>query len=59
MSQPTDFQKKVYKVVKKIPKGQVMTYGWVARKIGRPGAARNQSWLGWICQRHKKKDRIT
>ncbi|MFA4843359.1 MAG: MGMT family protein [Candidatus Margulisiibacteriota bacterium] len=34
------FQKKVYRVVKKIPRGEVRTYGWVARQIGQPGAAR-------------------
>jgi methylated-DNA-[protein]-cysteine S-methyltransferase len=34
------FQEKVYAVVKKIPKGKVMTYGEVAKKIGKPKAAR-------------------
>lgn len=34
------FQKKVYTVVASIPAGQVRTYGWVARQIGQPGAAR-------------------
>ena len=36
----TSFQKKVYKAVGNIPKGEVRTYGWVARKIGRPRASR-------------------
>ena len=36
----THFEKKVYTVVKKIPVGKVKTYAWVARKAGRPGAAR-------------------
>ncbi len=36
----TLFQAKVYKVVKTIPKGQVRSYQWVARQIGRPGACR-------------------
>jgi len=36
----THFEKKVYTVVKKIPSGKVKTYAWVARKAGRPGAAR-------------------
>lgn len=40
MRQPTPFELKVYRAVKKIPKGEVRTYGWVARQIGRPGAAR-------------------
>ncbi|OGB88040.1 hypothetical protein A3H38_05295 [candidate division WOR-1 bacterium RIFCSPLOWO2_02_FULL_46_20] len=36
----TKFQKKVYNIVKQIPRGEVRTYGWVARKIGKPKAAR-------------------
>ncbi len=34
------FYRKVWKAAANIPKGQVRTYGWIARKIGRPGAAR-------------------
>jgi len=37
---PSNFSKKVYAVVSKIPKGKVMTYGEVAKKVGKPGAAR-------------------
>lgn len=36
----TSFQKKVYTVVRTIPKGEVRTYTWVAKKIGRQGATR-------------------
>ena len=36
----TDFEKKVYRAVEKIPKGQVRSYKWVAVKIGRPNACR-------------------
>jgi len=36
----TAFQAKVYSVVKKIPKGRVLTYKQVAYKIGQPNAAR-------------------
>ncbi|TAK57273.1 MGMT family protein [Patescibacteria group bacterium] len=36
----SDFKKKVLAVVSKIPKGQVMTYGQVAERAGRPKAAR-------------------
>ena len=35
-----DFSKKVYQVVRKIPKGRVMTYGQIARQLGKPQAAR-------------------
>ncbi len=36
----SEFQKKVYKVVSKIPKGKVMTYKEVAEIAGRPKAYR-------------------
>ena len=36
----TEFEKKVYRCVLQIPFGQVRTYEWVARKIGRPKAVR-------------------
>jgi methylated-DNA-[protein]-cysteine S-methyltransferase len=36
----TDFSNKVYAVVRKIPKGETLTYGQVAKLAGRPGAAR-------------------
>ncbi|OGE88089.1 MAG: hypothetical protein A3J07_01570 [Candidatus Doudnabacteria bacterium RIFCSPLOWO2_02_FULL_49_13] len=36
----TPFQQKVYRAILKIPKGRVLTYGQVARKIGSPKAAR-------------------
>lgn len=34
------FKERVYTVVKKIPSGKTLTYGQVANKAGRPGAAR-------------------
>lgn len=34
------FQRKVYRVVKGIPEGEVCSYKWVARKIGNPKAYR-------------------
>jgi methylated-DNA-[protein]-cysteine S-methyltransferase len=36
----TAFQKKVLKTISKIPAGETMTYGEVALKAGKPGAAR-------------------
>jgi len=36
----TSFQEKVYKVVKEIPKGKIMTYKEVAEVIGLSGAFR-------------------
>ncbi|MBI4677274.1 MAG: MGMT family protein [Elusimicrobia bacterium] len=34
------FHQAVWRACAGIPKGQVRTYGWIAREIGRPGAAR-------------------
>lgn len=36
----TTFKEKVYKVVKAIPEGKVLTYKEVARRAGNPNAAR-------------------
>ena len=36
----TDFQEKVYGVVRKIPKGKVLTYKEIAAAIGNPKAYR-------------------
>ncbi len=40
MTAQSVFKTKVIKVVKKIPKGKVLTYGQVAKLAGYPGAAR-------------------
>ena len=32
--QPTDFERKVYNVVKRVPRGRVTTYGLLAREVG-------------------------
>jgi methylated-DNA-[protein]-cysteine S-methyltransferase len=36
----TDFQTQIYALVQAIPRGETMTYGQVALRAGRPGAAR-------------------
>lgn len=36
----TEFQQKIYKIVRKIPKGEVLTYKEVARLAGQPRAYR-------------------
>ena len=36
----TDFELAVHKVVQRVPRGHVITYGDAARRAGRPGAAR-------------------
>lgn len=40
MKRETNFQKKVYRVVKKIPKGKVMSYKDVVKLAGKPRAWR-------------------
>ncbi|PCI34741.1 MAG: cysteine methyltransferase [Elusimicrobia bacterium] len=34
------FYQKVWKACADIPKGQVRTYGWIAKRVGSPGSAR-------------------
>ncbi len=40
LSDQTDFQKIISAIVQGIPRGETMTYGEVAARAGRPGAAR-------------------
>ena len=40
MEQASGFERAVYRAAMRIPYGQVRTYGWIARRIGRPRAAR-------------------
>ena len=34
------FYRAVWKACASIPKGETRTYGWIAKKLGKPGAAR-------------------
>jgi O-6-methylguanine DNA methyltransferase len=34
------FYQKVWKACAEIPRGQTRSYGWIAKEIGKPGAAR-------------------
>ena len=36
----TGFQRKVLKALQQVPRGEVRTYAWLARRVGRPKAAR-------------------
>jgi len=40
ISWASEFDRKVYRAVLEIPFGQVRSYGWVAKRIGKPGAVR-------------------
>jgi O-6-methylguanine DNA methyltransferase len=48
-SNGTSFQKKVWGVMARIPKGKVSTYGLVARAIGNPKAVRA---VGFACNQN-------
>ena len=39
-----DFFSRVYRLVARIPPGQVATYGQIAAMLGNPGAARTVGW---------------
>jgi methylated-DNA-[protein]-cysteine S-methyltransferase len=40
LSTGTDFQQQVWRTLKKIPRGETRSYGWVAQQVGKPGASR-------------------
>ena len=40
----TGFNERVYEVVKRIPKGRVVTYGFVAKCLSSPRASRQVGW---------------
>jgi methylated-DNA-protein-cysteine methyltransferase-like protein len=43
------FFEQVYGVVAQIPRGRVVSYGQIARLIGKPGAARQVGWAMRRC----------
>lgn len=47
------FSKQVYDVVREIPRGKVMTYAEVARKVGRPKAVRAVGY--WMSKNYDPK----
>jgi methylated-DNA-protein-cysteine methyltransferase-like protein len=44
-SMPTEFTKRIIRIIQNIPKGKVLTYGLIAKLAGRPRAARQVSWI--------------
>ena len=40
LSWASPFEQRVYRIVRRIPRGRILTYGEVARQLGSPGAAR-------------------
>ena len=51
----TSFFKEVYDIVMKIPVGKVMTYGQIAKIIGRPRASRA---VGWALHANKDPEKV-
>jgi len=43
------FFQDVYDIVARIPKGKVVSYGQIARKLGKPRGAREVGWAMRIC----------
>ncbi len=41
---PSDFTEKIIQIIKNIPTGKVLTYGFIAKLAGNPRAARQVSW---------------
>jgi len=44
MERKRGFDVRVYEAVRRIPRGRVLTYGQVARRLGSPRAARAVGW---------------
>ncbi|MFW9998771.1 MAG: MGMT family protein [Candidatus Hodarchaeota archaeon] len=45
MSIPSDFTQRIINIIKRIPEGKVLTYGFIAKLAGNPRAARQVSWI--------------
>jgi methylated-DNA-protein-cysteine methyltransferase-like protein len=42
---PSDFTETIVRIIKSIPRGKVLTYGFIAKLAGNPRAARQVSWV--------------
>jgi methylated-DNA-protein-cysteine methyltransferase-like protein len=42
--EPLSYPQQVYGVVRRVPSGRVITYGWIARLLGDPRKAREVGW---------------
>lgn len=45
MAEPSEFSKKVIALIQKIPKGNVATYGQIAKLAGKPQGSRGVAWI--------------
>ena len=51
---PSTFYQRVIKIIKRVPKGKVVTYGQVARMAGSPRGARQVSWTLHVAGEREK-----
>ena len=52
------FFEQVYAVVERIPYGRVVSYGQIARMLGKPRAAREVGWAMRCCPEHLPWQRV-
>ena len=52
------FYQQVYSIVEKVPLGKVVSYGQIARELGRPRAAREVGWAMRHCPEHLPWQRV-
>ena len=52
------FFEQVYKIVEKVPQGKVISYGHIARILGRPRAAREVGWAMRCCPEYLPWQRV-
>jgi methylated-DNA-protein-cysteine methyltransferase-like protein len=45
MTIPSEFTEQIIHIIKSIPMGKVLTYGFIAKLAGNPRAARQVSWI--------------
>ena len=52
------FYKQVYDIVEQVPRGMVISYGQIAKILGRPRAARMVGWAMRHCPEHLPWQRV-
>jgi methylated-DNA-protein-cysteine methyltransferase-like protein len=54
MKEQSQFSKQVIKLIRKIPKGKVATYGQIAKLAGNPQGSRGVAWILHSCSKSHK-----
>ena len=52
------FNQQVYEIVERIPYGKVISYGHIARVLGKPRGAREVGWAMRFCPEHLPWQRV-